>query len=266
MRILFFCCLLPLCASAQPNCNVYLYEGDTLQYRACVLSETINDRYYQFTREFQMAFDEVLAICPYFAYAYSEKSVAYLKSGDFITWKQLIDQAVLYDAKGYLGYRGWCRYQFFRDYTGAIADIERLDSLLNSDIGYSVNGDYHLNFAKALCYSALGQKQKAIDIMENQLLQEGYAPGLYDYYQLGVTYFQINNLEKAQWCFEQQSRVNELAENAYYWAKLKKQTGDTRAFETIKAKAIDLYNQKKILNDPYTEHLNKVYLDEIKKE
>lgn len=33
---------------------------------------------------------------------------------------------------------------FFRDYKGAIKDIEKLDSLISYNIGYSTNGDSNL--------------------------------------------------------------------------------------------------------------------------
>ncbi|WP_321538873.1 tetratricopeptide repeat protein [Flavobacterium piscinae] len=82
---------------------------------------------YQFSKEYQSILNESLKIDSTFDYAYWAKSIAYLKSGDFITWKKLIDKAVDLNPVEYLGYRGWCRYQFFRDYEGAINDIEALE-------------------------------------------------------------------------------------------------------------------------------------------
>ena len=131
--------VLPLSGGAQ-NCNAFLYAKDTLQYEACVIAEE-RDGHYQYSREFQEALDKAIEKCPYFSYAYLHKSVAYLKSGDFVTWKTLIDKAVELNTKENLGYRGWCRYQFFRDYRGAIVDIELLDSLISYDIGHSAGGE-----------------------------------------------------------------------------------------------------------------------------
>jgi tetratricopeptide (TPR) repeat protein len=255
--------LFPFWAFAQPNCNYFLYQGDTLQYKACKLVENIDNQYYQFSREFQQRYDSALQICPHFAYGYREKSVAYLKSGDFLAWKSLIDKAVEYDALGNLGYRGWCRYQFFRDYVGAIADIERLDSLADYSIGFGANGDYHLNIAKALCYSALGQKQKAIDIINQELNNEKYEARLYDYYQLGVIYFEVEDWKNAQFCFEKQNQINQLAENVYYQAKIQKQLKNESEYKRLKIKALELYQSGKILFNPYTHHFNKVYLIDI---
>lgn len=255
------CVLWPFWGFAQPNCNAFLYEGDTLQYRACKLIENVND--YQFSAPFQMRYDSALAICPYFAYAYREKSVAYLKSGDFLTWKYLIDKAVQYNAVGNLGYRGWCRYQFFHDYAGAIEDIERLEKMVNHNIGTGANGDYHLIMTKALCYSALGEKQRAIDIMEAYLKQLQGQAGLYDHYQLGVTYCEVGNFGQAMYHFSLQNDRVEWAETAYQQAKVYLAQGNTLAYQQAKAQAVQRYQAGKVLFDPYTHHANKVFKADI---
>ena len=262
MKYLIFI-LLPLYGLAQPpNCNVYLYNKDTAQYKACKSVEYVP--YYQYTRQYQERFDKALEICPYFAYAYRAKSTAYLKSGDFLTWKYLIDKAVQYDTMSHIGYRGWCRYQFFRDYEGAIADIEYLEKRNNIlHVGYSANGDYHLIVAKAICYSALNKKRKAIQILENLFSTNGYDAGLFDYYQLAVTYFQVNDYANALKYLDKQSERNEFAENKYYKARIAKIKKDKKTFEKEKSEAIRLYNDKKVLFDPYTTHFNKVYLSTI---
>lgn len=263
MKCILFLLVIPFIGMSQPNCYVYLMNKDTLQYNACLCSEKVEG--YQYTRHYQEKFDECLEICPYYSFAYQAKSTAYLKSGDFITWKKLIDLAVKYDTLAAMAYRGWCRYQFFRDYKGAIEDIEYLENRLKSiNIGYSAGGEYHLITTKALCYSALGNKQKAIEILEDLFKNKKYIIGEFDYYQLGVTYFQINQWDKAMEYFNKQSTTNELAENKYYKALIYKKKGDLINYELEKADAIKRYEKGNMLKDPYTEHMNKVYLEEIK--
>lgn len=247
---------------AQPNCEAFKYYGDTLKYKACKVAETAH-KHYQFSREFQAIMDRAIAIDPTFDYAYSEKSVAYLKSGDFLGWKPLIDKAVSLNPRGNLGYRGWCRYQFFRDYRGAIADIERLDSLMDSNIGFSVNGDYHLNIAKALCYKAIGKKNKAIDIIEQQLKEPQHELGLYDYLHLGVLYLENQEWDKAIQLFQLQSQRNELAENQYYLGLAYKNLGQPDAQQKALQKALDLYDKERRMFDPYTAHMDKIYRADI---
>lgn len=257
-QLIYLFLLFPIYSAAQPNCYFYLHIGDTLQYKACIEAERANE-YYQFQREFYEIIDNSIRIYPYFAYAYSAKSTAYLKSGDFLNWKKLIDKAVLYDPKTYLGSRAWCRFNFFRDYKGAIQDIEEFDSLLTYDIGFSINGDYHLNITKAMCYSALNQKHKAIEIFTNQLNTEGYYAGLYDYYQLGVTYYQIEDFENALKAFEKQGEYNEFADNAYYKYKTHKILNNQAEYEHYKEIALKLFAENKRMFDIYTHHFNSVH-------
>ena len=219
------------------NCNAYLYGGDTLQYEACVIAEG-RSGHYQFSWEYQHALEKAVDHCPYFSYGYRHMSVAYLKSGDFINWKRLMDLAVHYDPLAHLGYRGWCRYQFFRDYKGAIEDIEALDRLVDYEIGQCQNGVYHLNIAKGLCYKAIGEKEKALQIISDQILENEKQDfvGAYDYLHQGVLLFELDRVEEALIVFEKQQAYNDLAENQYYKALVFKQLGKSENFQ----KAIEL--------------------------
>ena len=247
---------------AQPNCDAYLHQGDSLKYKACRTAEGRRG-HYQFSRRYQEILDRSLAIDSSFAFAYRAKSTAYLKSGDFITWKKLMDLAVAYDPAAHLDYRGWCRYQFFRDYKGAIEDIELLDELVTYDIGYSVNGDYHLEVARALCYKALGQKKKAIDIMKEYLKANTSYTGPYDYLHLGVLYLETGQYSAALKAFEQQEKDNDLAENRYYsslvYSKLENQSEAKNQIE----KARELYLEEYRMFDPYVEMMDQIYLTDI---
>lgn len=252
---------------AQPNCEAYKYQGDTLKYEACKKAMEIKG-HYQFSKEYQTILDESLAIDPTFDYAYWAKSIAYLKSGDFVTWKKLIDKAVELNPKEHLGYRGWCRYQFFRDYKGAIKDIEKLDSLVDYDIGQSQNGTYHLNIAKGLCYKAIGEKEKAIEIIENQIKlneQEDFV-GAYDYLHLGVLYLETGKFEKAVEVFKKQSQNNELAENQYYSALAFLNLDQSTAYRSSLEKAMELYREGSQMSDPYSNPMDKIYLENIEDE
>lgn len=252
---------------AQPNCEAYKYYGETLKYEACKKAEEVKG-HYQFSKEYQTVLDKSLEIDPTFDYAYWAKSIAYLKSGDFVTWKKLIDKAVLNNPKEHLGYRGWCRYQFFRDYKGAIKDIEKLDSLVNYDIGQSQNGTYHLNIAKALCYKAIGEKEKAKVIIEKQikLNEEEDFVGAYDYLHLGVLYLETEKFEQAVEIFKKQSKNNELAENQYYLALTYLKLDKSAESKSCLEKAKELYIAERKMYDPYSNPMDKIYLEDIENE
>src|SRR5580765_8831766 len=82
----------------QPNCNVYKYNNHEPCYKGCILATEGEGP--QGSRESQIKFDSAIRLCPGFDYAYREKSVPYLKRGDFITWKKWIDKAVALDPLG----------------------------------------------------------------------------------------------------------------------------------------------------------------------
>jgi tetratricopeptide (TPR) repeat protein len=257
--------ILPLYTYAQYNCNVFKFENNERCYNACVLATKAEAD--QGSKASQVQFDKAIDLCPDFDWAYFEKAVPYLKRGDFITWKKLIDKAVELNPTVHLGYRAWCRYQFIRDYHGAIKDFEMLDSLISYDIGYSINGDYQLNVAKALCYKAIGEKNKAIKIIEDQLSREGYTPMNYDYLHLGVLKMEIGDTDGAIEYLNKSIAFNDyLAEPYYYLGLIYKEQNMMKEFmqNMEKAKAYYLKGYKRF--DAYTHPMDKVYLAEIEKE
>lgn len=262
IHILLF---LPIISLAQPNCEAYKHYGKMSLYNACNKAEE-SQNYYQFTKEYQEILDEALEIDSTYAYAYQAKGYAYLKSGDFITWEKLLGKAVKHEEEGHLGYRGWCRYQFFRDYKGAIDDIERLEDISKGDIGFGQNGDYHLKIAKALSYKGLGNKEKAIEIIQEQLNLEDHFVGLYDYLHLGVLYLETGEFDKAVTAFKDQEQENTLADNDYYLAMAYKSLQDNLNYKKHLRKSYDLYQKRRHMFDPYTHQMDRIYLSDIEDE
>ncbi|AZI54741.1 hypothetical protein EIB75_05520 [Epilithonimonas vandammei] len=244
---------------SQYNCNVFADENCK---KACEISNRSAE--YQGFLDSQKGFDEAIKLCPSFDYGYSEKSVPYLKRGDFITWKKLIDKAVELNPKRQLGYRGWCQYQFLRNYSAAIKDIEDLEKLVGKDnVGFSQNGNYQLQIVKALCYKGLGDKQKAIDIIEHQLSKKDNIVLLFDYYHLGVLYYELADYNKAKFCFEKQiANSDYYAEPYYYLSLIYTKNNNVKAKEMID-KALIYYNEAKYIKDAYTTVMDKVYKEEI---
>lgn len=257
------CCftLISVVALAPPNCEIW--RQNEICYEACELSmEAIRNP--QGSYQSQVLFDEAIQKCPNFAYAYMEKGVPFLKRGQFIEWKKLIDKAVELYPEQYLGYRGWCKLQFLRDYEGAIADIEQLKALVSYDIGFCQTGDYHLNFALAFCYKELGFVDKAKQLMLEQIAQKGYMPGLYDYYHLGVLFYELGDLESAETYFNLQNQENDgLGETFYYLALIHQQQGQVGKFKEYIELAESKYTNGYFRVDTYTETFDKIYLEDI---
>ncbi len=263
MRIFIIClCLFFTSNLFAQNCDAYKWEGDLKKYEACKKQKEAY-QFYQFKKEYQELLDEAIAIDSTYDNAYWAKSIAYLKSGDFLSWKPLIDKAVELNPKMHLGYRGWCRYQFFRDYKGAIKDIEEFESLLKDDVGYCQNGDYHLLIAKAICYKAIGENDRAIKIIEDYLENNDDESDLFNFYHLGVLYFEKGEYRQALSNFKKQEESNKLADNKYYIAMCYKQLNNIIKYKEEIVQAKKMFEEGYLMHDPYTHHYDKVYLSQI---
>lgn len=255
-----------LTCMGQPNCNMFKWKGDSLCYHAC-LEATKAIEFEQGSKESQLHFDIAIELCPTLDYAYYEKAVPYLKRGEFNIWKKLIDKAVDLNPTEHLGYRGWCRYQFLRDYTGAIEDFQMLETILPYNLGYSVNGDYHLLVAKALCYEGLGNYAKAISIIETQLSSEKYHPLPYDYFHVGVLKLKSGDYHGAITALMKEIEINDyLADTYFYLAICYKKLLLKKEYASCLQKAKEFYLQGKRRVDDYTEPMDKVYLTDIDQE
>ena len=85
--------------------------------------------------------------------------------------------------------------------------------------------------------------------------------GLYDFYQLGVTYFELGKYDKALINFEKQSKQNDFAENIYFKSKVAKIRN--KDYLDLKNLALKTYDEGKYMKDAYTHHFNKVYRTQI---
>jgi predicted Zn-dependent protease len=250
---------------SQINCNIFEKDVQKSCFEACkIVSES---KAVQGTRQSQKEFDMAIKLCPNFDYAYFEKSIPYLKTGDFVTWRKLIDKAVEINPKSHLGYRGWCRFQFLRDYKGALEDFERLRALEGDNLGYSMNGDYQLNIVKGLCYKQLGNKQTAIEVIERQLAKEGYSPMPFDYLHLGILNMEVGKVDEAIKNLKRSITYNDfLADNYYYLALCYKMKGMKNEFTQSIDMAIKFYLKGYKRVDSYTHPVDVIYLSDIEKE
>lgn len=247
---------------AQPNCEVFKTQGKLVRYEACKKSEEINI-HYQFSKAYQEILDEAIRIDPTFDFAYRRKSTAYLKSGDFLTWKKLIDKAVELNPKEHLGARAWSRFSWFHDYEGCIKDIEQLDALMSYDIGYNTSGTYHLNFVRAIAYKELKQYDKAHIIIDSTLIIKNYFKGNYDDYHLGVLKYLLEDYEGAIEILKQQMETDAFAENTYYLGLTYQKLNDIPKAKEYILLAFNKYTKGHFLKEDYNHNIDKIFKADI---
>jgi len=250
------------CTVLAQNCKAFLQEQDTIRYLACRVAEQ-RAGHDQYSKAYQDALDRALNICPEYAPGYALKSTAYLKSGDLITWKYLIDQAVHWDPQSYLAYRAACRYQFFGDYHGALVDMALWDERYPGLDAFDPSGTYHIDLLRAFCWHALGQHEKAFELIGQRIARAGPQVGWYDHLHLGIMAYFCGKSEESLEALNKQSGIYNLAENQYYLAKIHfARREKSQAIEALQ-KADDLYRQGRHLKDPYTSMAHRIYLEDI---
>ncbi|SHJ24746.1 hypothetical protein SAMN02745146_2605 [Hymenobacter daecheongensis DSM 21074] len=254
--------LLGRMAAAQPNCLIY--AAGSPERAACeVYLQAIE--FPQGSIQSQVYFDRALALCPTFADAYHEKSVPFLKRGDFQTWKKLMDEAVRLRPERFLGDRGWCRFKFLHDYAGALADITRLRQLTRNQPGQSGDGSYDLRIVAALCQRELGDLRGALSTFDECIADYKIKDrvGLSDYLHRGVVKLRQRDYAGALADFELQRSINgKLAETCYYTALAMRQQGNPAYLGQLQA-ARELWQQGYRLNDPYVSMPDEISLPEI---
>jgi tetratricopeptide (TPR) repeat protein len=145
--------------------------------------------------------DSALLIDPTNAYLWQQKAMPHLKNGDFPTWIQFINKAVELNPERYLGYRGFCKTMFMKDYENALLDFEDLQKRKPNLALFEM--DHTIDFFKSLCHLELGNLDKAKEFMEKSVKWQLDNKGLdwthyVDLFYLGVIYFDLNDVEKAE--------------------------------------------------------------------
>jgi tetratricopeptide (TPR) repeat protein len=255
---------MPCIASAQYNCSIY---KDSAHARACRIYNYGGDTLPQGSAQSQYWLDSAIAICPGFAPAWHEKSVPFLKRGDFVTWRRILDKAVELDPRTYLPYRGWCRFEFLRDYAGAIKDLQRYDTLFEFSHTTSNDGDYELHLVMALCERELGDTAAAFHYFGVAMDADSSIAGIYGWLHLGVTKFGIRDYKGAILALEHENRVYDQFADTWYWlGRATLATGQKAQAKKIFLHAKELINDhsgRYYIHGVYCEKLDTIYESDI---
>ena len=253
-------------ALAQPNPLAYP-AGSPSRQALALCQQALTFR--QGSRASQQLLDSATRVAPTLAWAWAERSVPYLKRGEFGPWYALLGHAVALAPTEWLGYRAGCRFETLRDYAGALRDLARLHQLRpgQSFVGYNANGDYDLRIMQALCKRELYQPQQALAtftacLADNERHQR---VGLFDYLHYGATQLRQGQLAAAHRSLLRQVQVYpKLADTYYYLGLLAEQTHAPAQAQRYFTQAQALYTRTGYHHsDMYTSVLDEVTLADI---
>lgn len=245
----------------QQNCEIL--KDDPKCYQACL---TMNQEslHHQGSFASQKHLSDAIEMCPTLSNAYFEKSVAFLKRGMFIEWKELMDKAVEINPEQHLSYRAWCQFSFLHNYEETIKDLNKLAEIKGKPfIGVGQSGDYDLRVVLALSYKLTNRKEKAIELIETAMADKDYYVGLYDYLHLGILYYENNQLEKAVESFGNQIEENELAEVYFYLGKTQLSLEKNLEARKNLEKALEMYKSGRKMHSNYYQFIDQIYEQDI---
>lgn len=192
---------------------------------------------------------------------YFEQSVPFNKRGDYERGFQLLDQAVEYNPIVYLGYRGYMKLRFLRDFQGAIKDFDRLDTLTPGVIDAPWGED--IDFLRGEAYFGLGAYERAITHFDKTIENQGEEwAEIQSYVYLGISEFRLENFDNAIISYKRAIDQSKYVCEAHFGlAKVYKEIGETEKAKEHILKAEEYFQYKR--TDPYNEFLNEIYKTDI---
>jgi len=248
-------------------CNTSDLKKDKRLEAEKVYSEAIKN--IQGSPAFMNGIANAVKIDPTFDKAVRELSVAYVKRGMPLQWKPIFDQAVELNPEKWLGYRGYLYLWFYRDYKKAIQDFDAVDALTPNFIDNPQGHSVH--YWRGIAYLGLKDYENSISYFQKHLKSQKEKLGedwveINAYLYLGIAYYETNELEKANLCFDNAIKYNDnkFADAKYYKSKIYKQKGDIEKAKIFIKEALEEFNLGYLNKRVYVEALRELYLDDYK--
>ncbi len=209
----------------------------------------------------QSMFDVLTWQHPTYAKAYFEQSVALNKRGEYAKGFRLLDRAVELDPKMHLGYRGYMKLRFLRDYDAALADLDRLDSLTPNHTDAPWGED--IDFLRGEAWFGKENYRKSIQVFNRSLENQGEDwADIQTFVYLGMAEHKLGNYERAISEFQRALKYSASTPEAHLGlAQVYRETDNpSLAREHIlEAEKSMAYKRE----DSYNEYLNEIYYSDI---
>jgi tetratricopeptide (TPR) repeat protein len=163
--------------------------------------------------------DSALKYLPHDAYLWQQRSMPFIKQMKYEISIQYMDSAVKYDWHKYIGYRGFLKCVFQKDYAGALNDLR----LAKDAHPEGQEMDHPYDYWMGLCYLQLCQYDSAemrfqlcVDL--DKSVAGDWGPYLHTFY-LGVAQFEREKFDEAMANFDLTlARHKAFADAKYYKA------------------------------------------------
>ncbi len=150
-------------------------------------------RHMMFSKEWQENIDTGLKKDSTIAYLWQQKAMPYFKLRKCEVGMPLLDNAVLYDPKRWLAYRGFIKCIFARTYKEAIVDFQNCMKYY----GNSYEMDHTYAFYIGMSYLQLNEFEKAEKIFKTDI--EDQIKKTKEAHHLDLFYYGISKYEQQKW-------------------------------------------------------------------
>jgi tetratricopeptide (TPR) repeat protein len=212
----------------------------------------------------QYYFDLSIETDPTFSYPYFEKSVPYNKRGDYAEGFRLLNKAVKLNPKMHLGYRGWLRLVKVKDYQGCIEDLNQL-SKIKSENTLNAWGQ-NIHYLIGLSYLGLQEYEKSIEYFDIAVEEiKNFKNVIVPFYK-SIALYKLNQFKDSMKILEECIEQNENFLEAYYYSgKNHLQQGNIEESKYYFERALELYNLRCKIRNPYNEVFFECYRQDIEK-
>lgn len=133
--------------------------------------------------------DKAIRLDPRNELAWKRMSGPFLFNGLYEEWNRYSDKAIKLNPKEWQGWRGYQKLFYFRDYGGALYDLDATDTLTLNKTDYAEN--HSVDYLRGLCYLGLKNHKKAEEFFQMYLDKEAAYEGSVQTDQTVYTYLAI---------------------------------------------------------------------------
>ncbi len=163
------------CESKSPNFNAVADLSQSEKDSLIKMKYKVFFKTHQGTPKAMTLLDEIIELDSTNAEAWRERSIPYLKRGFPGQWYKNYQKCVAYDAKEWIGWRGYNYLFFYKDFKRAIADFDATDTL---NEGFTDHPQaMSVDFLRGIAYYGLDSYDTALIYLQKYIDEEMNSSG-----------------------------------------------------------------------------------------
>jgi len=216
--------------------------------------------------------DSALLVTPDNVSFRQKLSYSYKKRGEHIKAMEILNEAVVYGIEqnntDALGYRAWSLLYYYRDYEGAILDIDKIEEMTGAT--YNICWGEPCGFQKGQALYKLKKYDEAISAFQQVCKDEkekGFTPedNMYLFFYMGRCYEEKKEFNKAIQNYQVAIKAHDKFPEVYYrLGKIRMKLSDYKGAMTFFNKAKEYIDYK--IQEPYIERFDELFMHMIEKD